>query len=666
MCDTKEKAVAADSVQAFDGDEIMSKYDKESAYRKLSGLPAKFVFIIAVGWSIFQLYTALFGTFPSTLQRAPHLGAALSLTFLLYPGIGKPTGKIPFYDYILALLSVVCCAYHVVFYDALQLRSGMFTQVDIIVSLIAVLLVLEAARRVAGMVIVCLASFFLVYALFGKYFPGFMSHSGLKLHRVVTMEWLGTEGILGSPIYVSSTFIFLFLVFATFLKASGVGDWMTNIAMSACGKQVGGPAKAAVVASALQGTISGSSVANTVSTGSITIPLMKKTGYKPEFAGAVEAAASTGGQIMPPIMGAAAFIMTEYIGCSYTTIALAACIPALLYFTGIITNVHFEALKLGLTGVADSEIQSIPGLLRRGWYMITPVIVIIYMLVAGKTAMRAALFGIIACIVIWCVEIIRETHGFDVKGFVVKFIVGLEQSARGAVAVAVTCGCAGIIVGVITKTGLGLKMAGGIVALAGGSKILTMLFTMFCSILLGMGVPTTANYIIQATISAPALVALGVPAIAAHLFVFYFGIVADITPPVALAAFAGSGIAGSNPMKTGFNAARLGMAAYLVPYMFVLNPVMVLVRPEGMDNVLFIGKVALSILTAVVGMVGIASGMTGYLKMRCNILERIMLVAGGIMMVDPGGITDGVGVVLMLAVFFMQLSRIKKQHTAAV
>lgn len=665
MRDITEKA-AAQEQQSFDGDEIMSKYDKESSFRKLTGLPAKIVFILAVGWSLFQLYTALFGTFPSTLQRAPHLGAALVLTFLLYPAYGKPTQKIPFYDYMLALLSIVCASYHIFFYDELLLRSGMFTKVDIVISLIAVLLVLEAARRVAGIVIVSLASFFLLYALYGKYFPGFMSHSGLKLHRVVTMEWLGTEGILGSPIYVSATFIFLFLVFATFLKASGVGDWMTNIAMSACGKQVGGPAKAAVVASALQGTISGSSVANTVSTGSITIPLMKKTGYKPEFAGAVEAAASTGGQIMPPIMGAAAFIMTEYIGCSYTTVALSACIPALLYFTGIFTNVHFEALKLGLTGVADSEVQSISGLLKRGWYMIAPVIVIIYMLVAGKTAMRAALFGIIACLVIWCVEIFRETHGFDAKGFVVKFIVGLEQSARGAVAVAVTCGCAGIIVGVITKTGLGLKMAGGIVALAGGSKILTMVFTMLCSILLGMGVPTTANYIIQATISAPALVALGVPGIAAHLFVFYFGIVADITPPVALAAFAGSGIAGSNPMKTGFNAARLGMAAYLVPYMFVLNPIMVLVRPEGMGTGLFVGKVILSIATAIIGMIGIATGMTGYFKTNCNIIERILLIGGGIMMVDVGSITDGVGIALLLAIYFMQLTRVKKKRAAAV
>lgn len=666
MSDTKEKAVAADQTQTFDGDEIMSKYDKESAFRKLEGIPAKMVFLLAVGWSVFQLYTALFGTFPSTLQRAPHLGAALVLTFLLYPAFGRPTKKIPFYDYILALLAIVCTSYHVFFYDDLQLRSGMFTEVDIIVSLIAVLLVLEAARRVAGLVIVCLAGFFLAYALLGQYFPGFMNHPGLKLHRVVTMEWLGTEGILGSPIYVSSTFIFLFLVFATFLKASGVGDWMTNIAMSACGRQVGGPAKAAVVASALQGTISGSSVANTVSTGSITIPLMKKTGYKPEFAGAVEAAASTGGQIMPPIMGAAAFIMTEYIGCSYTTVALSACIPALLYFTGIFTNVHFEALKLGLTGVAENDVQRVSSLLRRGWYMIAPVIVIIYMLVSGRTAMRAALFGIIACIVIWCIEIIRETHGFDVKGFVVKFIVGLEQSARSAVAVAVTCGCAGIIVGVITKTGLGLKMAGGIVAMAGGSKLLTMVFTMLCSILLGMGVPTTANYIIQATISAPALVALGVPGIAAHLFVFYFGIVADITPPVALAAFAGSGIAGSNPMKTGFNAARLGMAAYLVPYMFVLNPVMVLVRPEGMTTELFAAKVTLSIATAIIGMIGIATGLTGYFKTNCHVIERILLFVGGIMMVNAGTLTDIIGIALLLAIYLAQFMRVKKKRPAAV
>ncbi|MFV0497986.1 MAG: TRAP transporter permease [Candidatus Fimivivens sp.] len=650
----------------LNSDEIMSKYDKESAVKKLTGFPAKIVFFLAVSWAIFQLYTALFGTFPSTLQRAPHLGAALVLTFLLYPAHGKPTQKIPLYDCILALLAVVCASYHVFFYDALLLRSGMFTKQDILISLIAVLLVLEAARRVAGMVIVGLASFFLIYALFGNYFPGFMSHAGLKLHRVVTMEWLGTEGILGSPIYVSATFIFLFLVFATFLKASGVGDWMTNIAMSACGRQVGGPAKAAVVASALQGTISGSSVANTVSTGSITIPLMKKTGYKPEFAAAVEAAASTGGQIMPPIMGAAAFIMTEYIGCSYTTVALSACIPALLYFTGIFTNVHFEALKLGLTGVDANEVQPVGHLLRRGWYMVAPIIVIIYMLVSGKTAMRAALFGIIACLVIWCVEIIRETHSFDVKGFLVKFVLGLEQSARSAVAVAVTCGCAGIIVGVITKTGLGLKMAGGIVALAGGSKILTMLFTMLCSILLGMGVPTTANYIIQATISAPALVALGVPGIAAHLFVFYFGIVADITPPVALAAFAGSGIAGSNPMKTGFTAARLGLAAYLVPYMFVLNPVMVLVRPEGLSTQLFVGKVILSIITAVIGMVSIATGMTGYFKMNCNIVERVLLIGGGIMMVDAGVVTDGIGIALLIVIYAMQLTHAKKKHDPAV
>ena len=341
---------------AIDADELMAKYDKESAYRRLTGFPSKLVFFLCVAWSVFQLYTGLFGTFPSTLQRAPHLAAAMTLVYLLYPISGKsikPTNHIPVYDYILALASVGVGLYHIIFYDDLLLRAGAFTKVDIIVSCIAILLLLEAARRVAGMVVVSIGIVFLLYAFLGNLIPRniFLFHAKFTFKRVVCTEWLSTEGLLGSPIYVSSTFIFLFMVFATFLKASGVGDWMTGLATATCGGSVGGPAKAAVVASALQGTVSGSSVANVVSTGSITIPLMKKTGYPPYFAGAVEATASTGGQIMPPVMGAAAFIMTEYIGCSYGTIALAACIPALLYFTGIFTNVHFEALKRGLLGL---------------------------------------------------------------------------------------------------------------------------------------------------------------------------------------------------------------------------------------------------------------------------------------------------------------------------
>ena len=662
MAEDKTK-INNNTAATMSSDEIMLKYDKESSFRRLEGVPAKLVFLICVGWSLFQLYTGLFGTFPSTLQRAPHLAAGMSLVYLLYPAFGRPGKTIPFYDYILAILCLCCGAYHIVNYDALLLRAGSFTQTDIIVSCIAILLLLEAARRVAGMVVVTLGSVFLLYAIFGHLIPKtlFLFHAKFTFKRVVCTEWLGTEGILGSPIYVSSTFIYLFLIFATFLKASGVGDWMTGIAMGACGGSVGGPAKAAVVASALQGTVSGSSVANTVSTGSITIPLMKKTGYRPEFAGAVEAAASTGGQIMPPVMGAAAFIMTEYIGCAYGTIALAACIPALLYFTGIFTNVHFEALKHGLLGVPKDQRPVVSQLMKQGWYMIAPVVVITALLIQGRSAMMAAIYGIFTCIVVWIVGIIKESHSFDAKKFFSMFIQGLEDAARSAIPVAVACGCAGIIVGVVTMTGLGLKMANGLVSLAGGSIYLTMIFTMLCSIVLGMGVPTTANYIIQATISAPALVALGTPAIAAHLFVFYFGIVADITPPVALAAFAGSGIAGADPMRTGFNAVRLGIAAYLVPYMFVLNPVMVLVNTGNWSTPVFLGHVLLAVVTAIVGMVGLATGATGYFRTTCNPVERLILIASGLMMVHPGTMTDIIGVVMFAAMFVLQGMKKKKE-----
>ena len=662
------KNISTPEQTTINADDIMAKYDKESAYRRLEGFSAKLVFVICVCWTLFHLYTGLFGTFPSTLQRAPHLATGISLVYLLYPAGSKLSSakSIPWYDYLLALASAGCGAYHVIFYDQLLLRAGAFTSMDIIISCIAILLLLEAARRVAGLIVTCLSTIFLLYAFFGHHIPRsiFLFHARFTFKRVVCTEWLGTEGILGSPIYVSSTFIFLFLVFATFLKASGVGDWMTNLAMGACGGAVGGPAKAAVIASALQGTVSGSSVANTVSTGSITIPLMKKTGYKPEFAGAVEAAASTGGQIMPPIMGAAAFIMTEYIGCPYSTVALAACVPALLYFTGIFTNVHFEALKNNLHGIPKDQRQDIRHLLARGWYMVFPVIVIIYLLVAGRSAMTAALWGILACIAIWVVEIIRETHRFDVSQFCKMFIQGLNDSARSAISVAVTCGCAGIIVGVVTMTGLGLKMANGIVALAGGSLYLTMIFTMLCSLVLGMGVPTTANYIIQATISAPALVALGVPALAAHLFVFSFGIVADITPPVALAAFAGSGIAGSNPMKTGLNATRLGVAAYLVPYMFVMNPVLVLINTGNWTTPVFILMVIKAIITALIGMMGLATGFTGYFRTTCRPWERPVLIVSGLLLVDAGTVTDIIGIILFGTVYMFQRLRTGKVASA--
>ena len=628
-----------------------TKGDNESNIRQLDGALNKAVFAFSLMWSLFQIYTAVFGTFPSTIQRGIHVSAALMLVYVLYPARRQDVGKkIPWYDYALCALSLLAGLYHIVNFDALQLRSGMYNSMDIAVSVIAVILVLEATRRVAGAVIVTLALVFLAYALFGAYLPGFLGHAPLSVKRVATFQWLGTEAILGSPMYVSSTFIFLFLLFAQFLKKSGVGDWMTNLAMGACGKSVGGPAKAAVVASALQGTLTGSSVANTVSTGSITIPLMKKTGYKSEFAGAVEAASSTGGQLMPPIMGAAAFIMTEYVGCTYSTVALAACIPALLYFTGIFTHVHYEALKEGLLGIDDDRRPDLKKLIKEGWYMILPILVIVVLLVLGYTPMRAAMFGMGSCIVIWLIDLIKAGAA-DVKGFFADIARCLVSGAGTAVSVAITCGCAGIIVGVITLTGLGLRMANGIVELAGGNLLLTMIFTMFCSLILGMGVPTTANYIIQATISAPAMIALGVEPIAAHLFVFYFGIIADITPPVALAAFAGAGIAGADPLKTGFNAFKLGCAAYLVPYVFCFNPELVLVRPDGMGMAMFVFVAAKAIVTAVMGMMAISGGMSGYFGGRCNALIRIVLIAAGIALVVPSTVTDLVGLAIAAAVY---------------
>ncbi|MDD2573246.1 MAG: TRAP transporter permease [Bacillota bacterium] len=639
-------------------EEILAKYDREYAFRRLEGPVAKFVFLLAVAWSLAQLYTAAFGVFPSTLQRAPHVGVALIIIFILYPARrGSKSNRVPWYDYMLALLGFAAAAYHVIYYKELVWRAGVYNTNDMIISVIAVLLIIEATRRMAGPVIISLATFFLLYAYFGNYFPSFMAHPGLTVKRIAVFQWLGTEGILGIPIQVSSTFIFLFMLFATFLRKTGIGDWLTDIAVGLTGGAIGGPAKAAVIASAAQGTVSGSSVANTVGTGSVTIPLMKSIGYRKEFAGAVEAAASTGGQLMPPIMGAAAFIMVEFLNISYGRIALSAAIPAILYFTGIFITVHLEAKKAGLLGIPKEKLPDWKSLLLKKWFLATPIAGIIVLLVKGYTPMMAAFIAIILCIV--ASSILKETR-MSIK----NIIKALEEGARSALPVVVACATAGIIVGIITLTGLGMKMSGGLVKLAGGNIYLTMLFTMFGSIILGMGVPTTANYIIQATVSAPALMALGVPQIAAHLFVFYFGIVADITPPVALAAFAGSGIAQSDPLKTGFEAFKLGFAAYLVPYIFALSPILVLVRPEGASTMVFVFSVLLAVITAIIGMICIGASTTGYFVTNDKWYERVLFFAAGVTLIVPGITTDLLGAVVLTGVWFLQTARVKRKATA--
>jgi TRAP transporter 4TM/12TM fusion protein len=484
-----------------------------------------------------------------------------------------------------------------------------------------------------------------------------MKHPGLSIKRIAVFQWLGTEGILGTPIQVSSTFIFLFILFATFLSKTGIGDWVTNLAVGLTGSKIGGPAKAAVIASAVEGTVSGSSVANTVGSGSITIPLMKSIGYRKEFAGAVEAAASTGGQIMPPVMGAAAFVMVEFLNIPYITIAISAAIPAILYFTGIFITVHYEAKRTGLMGIPKEKLPDWKQLLRQRWFLAIPLLGMIYLLGKGYTPMLAALIGIILSI---GVSMILKDTRMSFK----DIIDGLAEGARSALPVVVSCATAGIIVGIVTLTGLGMKMSGGLVRLAGGSVYLTMFLTMLGSLILGMGVPTTANYIIQATVSAPALVLLGVHPLAAHLFVFYFGIVADITPPVALAAFAGAGIAKANPFKTGVEAFKLGFAAYLVPYIFALSPILILVRPEGLSTPMFIVRVLIAVATAVIGMICIGASTTGYFVTNDKWYERILLFIAGVSLIHPGIQTDIFGSLVLAGPWFVQKARVKRKAVA--
>ncbi len=632
--------------------EIKAKFDREFAYRKLTGIMRKVVMVVATVWALIQLYTAAFGVYPTTIQRGQHVGFALFLVFTLYPLRKASKGeRIPWYDYIFALSGAYVAFYHILNYRDIIHRAGAYTQMDIAVSIIAVILVLEATRRIAGPVLVSVASVFLLYAYFGSMFPGFLSHRGYAIPRIATYMWMSTEAILGIPIGVSATFIFLFLVFATYLKKTGIGDWLTDLAMGVAGGATGGPAKAAVIASASQGTISGSSVANTVGTGSVTIPLMKSVGYRPEFAAATEAAASTGGQLMPPVMGAAAFIMTEFTGLPYITIALSAAIPAFLYFAGVFMMVHLEAKRQGLKGLPRHMLPNPLKLIYQKWFLALPIFVIVYLLVSGRTPMRAALFAIIAAIL---VSFIRKDTRLSLK----QIFEGLEEGARSALPVVMACATAGIIVGIVTLTGLGVKFSTGILILSGGNIYLAMMFTMFASIILGMGMPTTANYIVQATIAAPVLVELGIPVIAAHLFVFYFGILADITPPVALAAFAGSGIAGSNPFRTGIEASKLAFAAYLVPYIFAMHPELVLVDWSA-------GSLILSLVTALVGMYAIAAGVSGYMNEKIGPLIRLLLAGGGLMLVVPGMTTNISGIMIVVVVYGWMTFKAKKRDAAA-
>lgn len=633
-------------------DEFLAKYDRESDYRRLVGFAARIVAAIAVAFSVFQLYTAVFGVLDAQIQRSIHLSFAMALVFLLYPTRrGWSRTRLHPLDVVLAVVAAAVPLYTVVFYQDLVVRAGRVTPTDLVVGTIGLLFVLEAARRVVGIPIVVVACLFLVYAFVGPSMPGILAHKGLNLGQLIGHLYFTTEGIFGIPLGVSSTFIFLFILFGAYLEKTGMGKFFIDLANAVAGWASGGPAKVAVLSSALMGTVSGSSVANVVGTGSFTIPMMKSLGYKPEFAGAVEAAASTGGQLMPPIMGAAAFLMAEFIGVPYIAVVKAAVIPALLYYMGIWTGVHLEAKKLGLRGLPREQLPHVGRLLMEKGHLAIPLLAIIYLLVSGRTPMKAALWAIVLAI---GASLLRRSTRVSFK----DVVDGLEQGARGALGVVIACATAGVIIGVVTKTGLGLKMATALVDLAHGQLLPTLFFTMISSLILGMGVPTTANYVITSTIAAPALIKIGVPVMAAHMFAFYFGIIADVTPPVALAAYAGSGIAKGNPMQTGVQASKLAIAAFLVPYIFVMSPSLLMINAT-------LPLVLRMMATATIGMIGVGAAVSGYLITKAGWVERLLFFIGGLLLIDPGALTDVIGLGCLAAGYVLQRIHLRAVQRAS-
>ena len=633
----------------MDLDAVMKKFDRESNIRVWEGTPKIIVNCILAAFSLFCIYVTFFATWLDTIRLSSFMGCILFIGFLVYPakkGMQK-VNYIPWYDYILMFVGSGSFFYHT--YDAMSIiqQGNSFQLHQIIIGAVGILCLLELCRRCVGVPIIAVAAVFIVYAMgWGLTNPDmFRRFEGL----VGKLFYTTTSGILSTPINTCSKFIAIFIIFGAFLERTGIADFFIQISNSVVGKFSGGPAKVAVVASAFEGMVSGSSVANTVGSGSVTIPLMKKTGYKPEFAAAAEASASTGGQIMPPIMGAAAFLMAENIGVPYSNIALRAILPAALYFLGVFIAVHLEAKKEGLEGIPKAELPRIVPLLKKT-YLLLPIILLVYLVGTSKNSIAYA--AAIAIVVAIAVSMFDKKTRITPK----RIFEALAAGAQSMITVAVACGIAGIISGLISSTGLAYIIFNGIVAIAGNQIIIALFLTMLCCIVLGMGVPTTANYCIMAATCAPILIDLGVDPIAAHFFVFYFGIVADLTPPVALAAYAGAAIAQANPMKTAFNSTKLAIGAFIVPYVFALSPSMLLIDTN-------VTEVILICITSLVGMAGVSAGLQGYLFKNMAWYERLLSAAGGLLLIYPGIATDTIGFALIAVVVLLQLV-LKKKNKA--
>ena len=639
----KKKAPAVQ--EPMDLDAVMKKYARESNVRIWEGGPKLAVQCVLAAFSLFCIYVTLFTSWLEEIRLTTFVAFVLFIGYLVFPAHkGKQrVNYLPWYDVVLMVLGSGAFLYFAANAMDIIQQGSKFQWYQVLIGVVGVLALGELCRRSVGMPILIVAGAFVVYALFfGLSNPSFFG----RLNKLVGTLFYSKEGILSTPINVCSKFIVVFIIFGAFLERTGIAEFFIQISNAFVGGFSGGPAKVAVVVSAMEGMVSGSSVANTVGSGSVTIPLMKKTGYKPEFAAAAEASASTGGQIMPPIMGAAAFLMADYVGVPYSNIALRAILPAVLYFAGIFIAVHLEARKLGLRGLSKEELPRLKPLLKQV-YLLIPLILLVYLVSTNQKSIQyAAAIAIIAAIVVGFV------HDKNL-GFFKKIFEALAAGGQGMITVAAACGIAGVIAGAITTTGLANLLINGIVALAGTRTFIALFLTMLCCIVLGMGVPTTANYCIMAATCAPILIKMGVEPIAAHFFVFYFGIVADLTPPVALAAYAGAAIAQANPMKTALTSTKLAIAAFIVPYVFALNPALLFINTT-------VGEVIFISVTALIGIFGIAAGLQGYLLRTVSWPMRLATIAGGLLLIIPGVVTDVLGLALVGVPVLLQLVTAKK------
>ena len=606
----------------------------------------KVAVVLAIFMSAYHLYAGAFGAPEAMMHRSIHLIFTLLLIFLVGFTSETKHRKTKFIlDGVLILLTLASLGHIFLNYEYVVTRYPYvqsLTSWDLVLGIILTLILLEASRRMIGLALPITAAAFLLYAIFGKYLPGLVRHSGFPLETIVDQLYLTTEGIFGIPIGVSATYVILFVIFGAFLEESGTGQFFMDFSNSLVGGAKGGPGKISCVSSALFGTISGSAVANVMVDGWLTIPLMKRTGFKPDFAAAVEATASTGGQIMPPVMGAAAFVMAEYTGIPYVQICLHAAIPALLYYFALFMAVHFEASRTGLLGVPKEERPRFQSVMLTRGHLFFPLIVIVYFMIAGYTPMYACIYATLSVVLIALLR--AETR----MGFM-KIMRALEFGAKNMLPVAAACACAGIIIGVINLTGIGLKFTSLILVIAGNSLIPALIFTMLAGIVLGMGLPTTAAYIVQAALLIPALIKLGVPLIAAHLFVFYFAIISAITPPVAMAVYAAAGIGGSNLWRTGLEAVRIGATGFIIPFMFVYGPSLLMVGSWG--------TIVTTIISASIGVAALSAGLMGWFLKKATALERVMLVAGALLLIKPGLYTDVIGLALLILVIVVQKLR---------